>query len=88
MNTRINVETNNVETTNVETTNGSTTVPTAARLLGRLQRLRHEEDGAATAEYAIVITAAVALASVLVLVAQSESVKQIIEDLLIGAFGG
>ncbi|MEF3323401.1 DUF4244 domain-containing protein [Gulosibacter sp. GYB002] len=71
-----------------ETGNAENTTPAVARLLRPLQRLQCEEDGAATAEYAIVITAAVALASVLVLVAQSEPVKQIIEDLLIGAFGG
>ena len=76
---------------NHETSSRSTAVAAAwlpQRLRLRLQRLQYEEDGAATAEYAIVITAAVALASVLVLVAQSEPVKQIIEDLLIGAFGG
>ena len=83
MNTRINFETNNLATTSEPTA-----TPTAARVMRRLQRLQREEDGAATAEYAIVITAAVALASVLVLVAQSEPVRQIIEDLLLGAFGG
>lgn len=52
-----------------------------------LQRLLRDEQGAATAEYAIVIMAAVALAGVLVAVVQSDAVRQIIEDLVIGAFG-
>lgn len=52
-----------------------------------LQRLLHDERGAATAEYAIVIMAAVALAGVLVAVVQSDAVRQIIEDLVINAFG-
>ncbi len=52
-----------------------------------LQRLLHDDRGAATAEYAIVIMAAVALAGVLVAVVQSDAVRQIIEDLVINAFG-
>ncbi|WP_125106825.1 MULTISPECIES: DUF4244 domain-containing protein [Gulosibacter] len=52
-----------------------------------LQRLLRDEQGAATAEYAIVIMAAVALAGVLVAVVQSDAVRQIIEDLVISAFG-
>ncbi|UQN14499.1 DUF4244 domain-containing protein [Gulosibacter sp. ACHW.36C] len=52
-----------------------------------LQRLLRDERGAATAEYAIVIMAAVALAGVLVAVVQSDAVRQIIEDLVISAFG-
>lgn len=51
------------------------------------QRLLHDDEGAATAEYAIVIMAAVALAGVLVAVVQSDAVRQIIEDLVINAFG-
>jgi Flp pilus assembly pilin Flp len=49
--------------------------------------LLRDEEGAATAEYAIVIMAAVALAGVLVAVVQSDAVRQIIEDLVINAFG-
>ncbi|RRJ85783.1 DUF4244 domain-containing protein [Gulosibacter macacae] len=51
-----------------------------------LCRLRNEDEGAATAEYAIVIMAAVALGSVLLLVMQSGAVQSIIEDLVVGAF--
>lgn len=51
-----------------------------------LHRLRNEDEGAATAEYAIVIMAAVALGSVLLLVMQSGAVQSIIEDLVVGAF--
>lgn len=51
-----------------------------------LRRLRNEDEGAATAEYAIVIMAAVALGSVLLLVMQSGAVQSIIEDLVVGAF--
>lgn len=64
------------------------TVPEASEVeLPLLARLA-DERGASTAEYAIVVTAAVALASVLVVVAQSEPVRQIIEELLLSAFGG
>lgn len=51
-----------------------------------LRRIRNEDEGAATAEYAIVIMAAVALGSVLLLVMQSGAVQSIIEDLVVGAF--
>nr|WP_225752109.1 DUF4244 domain-containing protein [Pseudoclavibacter sp. Marseille-Q3772] len=51
-----------------------------------LRRFWQEEDGAETAEYAIVIMAAVALAGVLVAVVQSDAVRQVIEDLVTDAF--
>lgn len=51
-----------------------------------ISRLKHEEEGAETAEYAIVIMAAVALAGVLVMVVQSDAVSSIIEDLVVSAF--
>lgn len=50
------------------------------------KRLLRDERGAATAEYAIVIMAAVALAGVLVAVVQSEGVRNIIENLVLSAF--
>ncbi len=53
------------------------------RILGRIVR---DEEGAETAEYAIVIMAAVALAGVLVMVVQSDAVSSIIEDLVVSAF--
>lgn len=56
--------------------------------LRRVLRHLHDERGAATAEYAIVIMAAVALASVLVMVVQSDAVRQIIENLVLNAFQG
>lgn len=52
-----------------------------------LRRIFADDEGAATAEYAIVIMAAVALAGVLVAVVQSDGVRQIIENLVISAFG-
>lgn len=57
-----------------------------ARGRALLGRIKHEEDGAETAEYAIVIMAAVALAGVLVMVVQSDAVASIIEDLVVSAF--
>lgn len=55
---------------------------------GRALRRLRSDRGAATAEYAIVIMAAVALASVLVMVVQSDAVRQIIENLVLNAFQG
>lgn len=55
----------------------------AYRLVNRALR---DDRGAETAEYAIVIMAAVALAGVLVAVVQSDAVRQIIEDLVTSAF--
>ncbi|SJM69382.1 DUF4244 domain-containing protein [Gulosibacter sp. 10] len=62
--------------------------PTAlrARLDRALHRIRHDEEGAETAEYAMVIMAAVALAGVLIAVVQSGAVSGIIEDLVVSAF--
>ncbi|QUY63540.1 DUF4244 domain-containing protein [Gulosibacter molinativorax] len=51
-----------------------------------ISRITHDDEGAETAEYAIVIMAAVALAGVLVVVVQSGAVSSIIEDLVVGAF--
>lgn len=53
------------------------------RTRGRL-RLR-ADDGSATAEYAVVILAAVAFAGVLVAVMRSGEVQQILTDLVHGA---
>ncbi|MFD2675506.1 DUF4244 domain-containing protein [Gulosibacter bifidus] len=55
----------------------------AYRIINRALR---DDRGAETAEYAIVIMAAVALAGVLVAVVQSDAVRQIIEDLVTSAF--
>ncbi|KAB1645306.1 DUF4244 domain-containing protein [Gulosibacter chungangensis] len=66
------------------TGNARTTLKARGRAL--LDRIKHEEDGAETAEYAIVIMAAVALAGVLVMVVQSDAVASIIEDLVVSAF--
>lgn len=49
------------------------------------ERLRSQQ-GAATAEYAIVVMAAIALAGVLLLVVKSGGVKSVIEGLVINAF--
>lgn len=56
------------------------------RTIAMLNRLRREDRGAETAEYAIVIMAAVALAGVLVAVVQSDGIRQVIEDLVTDAF--
>lgn len=47
-----------------------------------VRRLREKEDGAATAEYAITIMAAVAFAGVLVVIMKSGEVQQILTDLV------
>lgn len=60
--------------------------PLKAKCQSLIQRIRRDEEGAETAEYAIVIMAAVALAGVLVMVVQSDAVSSIIEDLVVGAF--
>lgn len=56
------------------------------RTIELLERLRRDDRGAETAEYAIVIMAAVALAGVLVAVVQSDGIRQVIEDLVTDAF--
>ena len=58
----------------------------SARALARIRRALSRDDGAATAEYALVIMAGVALAGVLLLVVQSDAVHQIIESLVLEAF--
>ena len=47
-----------------------------------LERLVHEEDGAATAEYVIATMAAVGFAGLLVVILQSDEVRQILTDLV------
>ena len=49
--------------------------------------LVHDDEGAATAEYAVVIMAAVALAGVLVTIMKSGEVQSILLDLVQRAFG-
>lgn len=56
------------------------------RTIELLERLRRDDRGAETAEYAIVIMAAVALAGVLVAVVQSDGIRQVIENLVTDAF--
>ena len=63
--------------------------PTSPRCAAPPRRWRERlatEEGASTAEYAIVVMASVALAAVLVMVAQSDAVKSAIENLMIDAF--
>lgn len=48
----------------------------------RLRTRARGEDGAATAEYAIATMAAVAFAGVLVVIMQSEEVREILTDLV------
>ena len=54
------------------------------RAIGRMARLR-DDRGSATAEYAIVILAAVAFAGVLVAVMRSGEVQSMLTDLVRGA---
>ena len=51
------------------------------RLIARARRLR-DDAGAATAEYAITIMAAVGFAGLLVVIMKSGEVKQILTDLV------
>ena len=69
------------------TTLAKLTTPTSLTLLtARLRARLADDEGASTAEYAIVVMASVALAAVLVAVAQSGAVQSAIEDLMISAF--
>lgn len=52
------------------------------RFLRRLRLLAHDETGAATAEYAITIMAAVGFAGVLVVILRSGEVQGILTDLV------
>ena len=47
-----------------------------------LHRLRHDEEGAATAEYAVTIMAAVGLAGLLVVLLKGDEVRGILSDLV------
>lgn len=63
-----------------------TTTPTRGRSdPGRTRRWAVDDRGSATAEYAVVILAAVAFAGVLVAVMRSGEVQQILTDLVRGA---
>lgn len=47
-----------------------------------LERLVHEEDGAATAEYVIATMAAVGFAGLLVVILRSDEVRGILHDMV------
>lgn len=66
------------------------TTNTARRLTHRLIKKVAREEGAATAEYAIVTLAAVAFAGLLVAILRSEEVRGLLMDLVQRAlsFGG
>ncbi|CAN5292336.1 hypothetical protein BH11ACT2_BH11ACT2_03630 [soil metagenome] len=51
-------------------------------LLARVRRIRSLDDGAATAEYAITIMAAVGFAGLLVVIMKSDQVRKILSDLV------
>lgn len=63
----------------------STTSNRHRRILGRLRDRIHDDRGSATAEYAVVILAAVAFAGVLVAVMRSGEVQTILTELVRGA---
>ena len=50
-------------------------------ILMRLRTRLHDEDGAATAEYAIATMAAVAFAGLLVVIMQSDEVRELLENI-------
>jgi Flp pilus assembly pilin Flp len=56
--------------------------PTTPSLRGALRRLLAADDGAATAEYAIVIMAAVGFAGLLVVIMRSDEVRGTLSDLV------
>lgn len=62
--------------------------PRAVRLRDQMVDLAREERGAVTAEYALIITAAVAFAGVLILIVRSDEVRQMLLDLVQSALGG
>lgn len=62
--------------------------PRAVRLRDQIGDLAREERGAVTAEYALIITAAVAFAGVLILIVRSDEVRQMLLDLVQSALGG
>jgi len=47
-----------------------------------LEEMRHEEEGAATAEYAIATMAAVGFAGLLVVIMRSDEVREILTNLV------
>lgn len=51
-------------------------------LVARLRELRQREEGAATAEYAITIMAAVGFAGLLVVIMKSDEVRGMLTDLV------
>ncbi len=57
------------------------------RAAGRLRRFMREEHGAVTAEYAIVILAAVAFAGLLVAIMQSAEIRGMLVELVENALG-
>ena len=62
-----------------------------SQMIGRVQRVRRRftgDRGAATAEYAITILAAVGLAGVLVALLKGDEVKAILSDLVHRALAG
>ncbi|MGR4009395.1 DUF4244 domain-containing protein [Leucobacter sp. 1207-22] len=54
----------------------------------KIRRLRREERGAVTAEYALIIMAAVAFAGLLIVIMQSGEVKSMLMDIVQKALGG
>lgn len=60
-----------------------TTFGDASRgLLSRLRQRMRDDEGAATAEYAIATMAAVAFAGLLVVIMQSDEVKGLLENII------
>ena len=70
----------------LEPRTGSSTV----KRLKRLKRLKRDDEGSATAEYAIATMAAVGFAGLLVVIMKSDEVRGILTDLVRSAlsFGG
>lgn len=62
-------------------------LPPWSRLLGRWQGLARDERGAVTAEYALVIVAAVAFAGLLIVIMRSDEVRATLVALVQDALG-
>jgi Flp pilus assembly pilin Flp len=56
--------------------------PAGLRRANALRRLMHQEQGAATAEYAVATLAAVGFAGLLVVIMRSDEVRQMLTDVV------
>jgi Flp pilus assembly pilin Flp len=57
------------------------------RICDQLRRLRDEQDGLATVEYAIVMVAAAGFAGLLIVILKSDFVRSLLEGIIKSALG-